>query len=184
MKELQNKLATLPRITSDLEVYHPLAVVLFGSLARHIRGLPLDHTPHDIDMLVVGDNVPATLAKKYESIPFELLRFRTHAFLAIARSLRYDPKPLALTRLYGNQLAHQHARNVIAACLLLGPGYRQFGIEQIEIDGVEDPRDYSVQQVLLGENWWRQISSFARERRGPIKRFSDKIVGCDRFEAE
>lgn len=184
MKELQDKLEILSRITSDLEIYHPHAVVLFGSLARHIRGLPLKHAPRDIDMLVVGDNVPTTISGKYETIPLELQRFRTYAFLAIARSLRYDPKPLALTRLYSNQLAHQHARSVIAACLLLGSGYRQFGIEQIEVDGVEDTRDYSVHQVLLGDSWWRQVSSFARERRGPIKRFSDKIVGHDQFVAE
>lgn len=184
MKELQDKLEILSKITCDLEIYHPLAVVLFGSLARHIRGLPLEHAPRDIDMLVVGDNVPTTIARKYEAIPLELQRFRVHAFVAIARSLRYDPKPIALTRLYGNQLAHQHARGVIAACLLLGPGYRQFGIEQIEIDGVEDTRDYSVHQVLSGDSWWQQISSFARERRGPLKRFSDKIVGRDQFVAE
>lgn len=184
MRELQDKLETLSGITSDLEIYRPLAVVLFGSLARLIRGLPLAHPPRDIDMLVVGDNVPAGITEKYATIPLELQRFRSHAFLAMARSLRYDPKPLALTKLYSNQLAHKHARRVIAACLLLGPGYRQFGIEQIEIDGVEDTRDYSVHQVLHGERWWRQISSFARERRGPLKRFSDKIAGRDRFVAE
>ncbi len=184
MKGLQEKLAILPRITHDLEIYHPQAVVLFGSLARHLQGTVLDHGPRDIDILVVGDNVPSTSAQKYESIPLELHRFRVHAFVAIARSLRYDPRPLALTRLYGNQLARQHARSVIAACLLLGPGYRQFGIEQIEIDGMEDKRDYSAHHVLLGERWWRQISRFARERRGPIKRFSDKIAGRDRFIAK
>ena len=181
MKALQAKLEMLPSITQALAVYHPQVVVLFGSLARHLHGMALEHVPRDIDILVVGDNVPSTVAQKYEKIPLELHRFRVHTFLAIARSLRYDPRPLALTRLYSNQLAHQHARSVIAACLLLGPGYRQFGIEQIEIDGVEDERDYSVHHVLQGERWWQQVSSFARERRGPIKRFSDKIAGRDRF---
>ncbi len=183
MDGLQEKLAILPRITKELEDYHPQAVVLFGSLARHLQGLPLDHAPGDIDILVVGDNVPATIASQYAAIPLELHRFRVHAFVAIARLLRYDPKPLALTRLYSNQLAHQHARSVIAACLLLGPGYREFGIEQIEIDNLEDERDYSIHHVLSGKRWWRQISRFARERRGPVKRFSDKIVGLDRFVA-
>ena len=181
MKALQAKLEMLPRITRELAVYHPQVVVLFGSLARHLQGMALEHAPRDIDILVVGDNVPATVAQKYEQIPLELHRFRAHSFLAIARSLRYDPRPLALTRLYSNQLAHQHARSVIAACLLLGPGYRQFGIEQIEVDGLEDERDYSVHHVLQGERWWQQVSSFARERRGPIRRFSDKIAGRDQF---
>jgi predicted nucleotidyltransferase len=183
MNELKTKLAILPEIIRELETYHPLAVVLFGSLARHLHGLPLDHDPKDIDMLVVGDNVTPTVGRKYSGIPLELLRFRCHPFVTIARSLRYDPKPLVLTRLYGDQLARQHARNIIAACLLLGTGYRHFGIEQIEIDGLEDPRDYSVHEVLAGEEWWRQISSFARERRGPLKRFSDKIAGRDQFVA-
>ncbi len=181
MDGLQEKLAILPQITHALEAYHPQAVVLFGSLASHLQGMPLNHAPGDIDILVVGNNVPAMIANQYAAFPLELLRFRVHAFVAIARSLRYDPKPLALTRLYSNQLAHQHARSVIAACLLLGPGYRAFGIEQIEIDGLEDERDYSVHRVLSGERWWRRISRFARERRGPVGRLSDKIVGLDRF---
>ncbi len=181
MEGLQEKLAILPQITHELETYHPQAVVLFGSLARHLQGMPLDHAPGDIDILVVGDNVPATIAPKYAALPLELQRFRVHAFVAIARSLRYDPKPLALTRLYSDQLAHQHARRVIAACLLLGGGYRAFGIDQIEVDNMEDDRDYSIHHVLSGVRWWRQISRFARERRGPVKRLSDKIVGLDRF---
>lgn len=183
MTKLKAKLEILPEIINELATYHPLAVVLFGSLARHLHGLPLNHAPLDIDILVVGDNVTPIVGQKYNEIPLELLRFRCHPFVTIARSLRYDPKPLVFTRLYGDQLARQHARNVIAACLLLGKGYRHFGIEQIEIDGLEDPRDYSVHEVLLGEAWWRQISSFARERRGPLKRFSDKIAGRDQFVA-
>ncbi|MDJ0665781.1 MAG: hypothetical protein QNJ61_00845 [Desulfobacterales bacterium] len=181
MSDLKTKLEMLPRITRDLAVHHPMAVVLFGSLARHLDGLPLTQPPQDIDVLVVGDNVPPTIAQKYQDAPLELLRFRVHPFVTLARSLRYDPKPMALARLYSRQLAQQHARSVIAACLLLGPGYRQFGIEQIEVDGLEDTRDYAIQQVLFGERWWRQISKFARERRGPLKRLSDKIVGADRF---
>jgi hypothetical protein len=109
---------------------------------------------------------------------------RTHVLVEIARSLRYDSRPVALSKLYGNQLIKQQANRVIAASLLLGPDYRSFGIEQIEVDGLEDPRDYSVHQVLLGRAWWRQIVEFARERRGPFKRFSDKIVQRDVFVAD
>ncbi|MBL0714401.1 MAG: nucleotidyltransferase domain-containing protein [Desulfosarcina sp.] len=181
MTDLQDKLEALPRITRDLKVYHPRAIVLFGSLARHLQALPLDHAPKDIDILVVGDNVPPAAEKKNYEAPLELLRFRLHPFIELARSLRYDPKPMALTRLYGNQLARRHARNVIAACLLLGPAYSRFGIEQIEVGSLADPRDYSVHRVLHGDRWWRHISDFACERRGPIKRFSDKIAGRDQF---
>jgi predicted nucleotidyltransferase len=181
MNALQDKLSILPSITSALADYHVQAVVLFGSLARHIQGMPLEHEPQDIDLLVVGNNVPPTFADRYSHVPLELLRFRLHPFVAIARSLRYDPRPMALARLYGDQLSRQHARNVIAACLLLGPRYREFGIEQIEVDSLEDTRDYSVQRVLHGEQWWQRLSRFARERRGPLKRFSDKITGSDQF---
>jgi len=79
-------------------------------------------------------------------------------------------------------LAKQHASPVIAACLLLGGTYRAFGIEQIERDGREDQRDYSVHQVLLGHAWWRQLVAYARERRGPLKRLSDKIVRREVFD--
>lgn len=181
MTELQHKMAFLPRITSALEAYHPQAVVLFGSMARHLQGLPLAHDPQDLDILVVSDNVPPTFAAQYGHLPLELHRFRLRPFLAIARSLRYDARPVALAKLYSDQLSRQHARNVIAASLLLGSRYRQFGIEQIEVDGLEDTRDYSVHQVLYGERWWQRLSCFARERRGPLKRFSDKITGNDRF---
>ena len=76
----------------------------------------------------------------------------------------------------------QHSKDVIAACLLLGPDYNQFGIEQIEIDDLPDPRDYSVHKVWHGVKWWEKLSRYAKNRRGPLKRFSDKIVRQYEFE--
>jgi hypothetical protein len=172
----------LRRIVQDLKTDHPRVIVLFGSMARWRAGILTEALPNDIDILVVGDQTPVTIETKDYGFPTEITRMRTHTLTEIARSLRYDSKPVALSKLYGNQLVKQHAAPVIAACLLLGPDYRTFGIEQIERDGHEDRRDYSVHQVLLGHTWWQKVMAFARERRGPLKRFSDKIVQRDIFD--
>lgn len=172
----------LADIVGDLKDHHPKVVVLFGSMARMLAGLDTIRAPNDIDLLVVGDQIPISLEAKDYGFPTEMIRMRTHTLTEIARSLRYDSRPLALAKLYGKQLTKQHAAPVIAACLLLGKAYRAFGIEQIELDGREDQRDYSVHQVLLGHRWWGQLVFYARERRGPLRRLSDKIVQRDIFE--
>lgn len=182
-EDLTALLRILSGIVDDLKRHRPRAVLLFGSLARIRAGLDVNCRPNDIDLLAVGDQIPLHLATKDYGFPTEMIRMRTHTLTEIARSLRYDSRPVALAKLYGNQLVKQHATPVIAACLLLGSAYRRFGIEQIEMEGREDPRDYSVHQVLFGQRWWRQLAAYARERRGPLKRFSDKIVRRDRFVA-
>jgi hypothetical protein len=175
----QRKILSL--IVDDLQKHHPRVILLFGSMARTLIGLDLDHPPNDIDLLVVGDQIPMSFETKDYGFPTEIARMRTHTLTEIARSLRYDARPVALAKLYGNQLVQKQASHVVAACLLLGRHYRDFGIEQIEIDGLEDQRDYSIHQTLLGGSWWQQLVDYARERRGPLKRFSDKIVRADRF---
>ena len=42
----------------------------------------------------------------------------------IARSLRYDSKPLALAERYGQQVVQHQADSAVAALLLAGPAYR------------------------------------------------------------
>ncbi|MEJ2639329.1 MAG: hypothetical protein P8010_07115 [Desulfosarcinaceae bacterium] len=169
-------------IAKRLPDYYPKTALVFGSLARLRAGLAVDHFPRDIDILLVGDNKPFELIQREYAHPVEWHCYRTEEILGVARCLRYDPRPLALARLYSRNVVKQHARDVIAACLLLGPGYGEFGIEQIEIDGLADTRDYSVHQVLLGERWWLRLCAYARHRRGPLLRFSDKMVGADVFE--
>lgn len=170
-------LDTAERLAADLADYHPKTILIFGSVARCLKGLEPDTTPHDVDILVIGDIIPEQFEHRSTEVPVELHRLRVHDLIRIARSLRYDPKALLLSRLYGDVLVRRHARNVIAACLLLGPGYNRLGIEQIEIDGGDDPRDYSVCHVVAGNKWWQQICEYARCRRGPFKRFSDKLAG-------
>lgn len=113
--DLQEKLEILSRIVKDLEGYHPRAVLLFGSMARFRAGIDTAHVPEDIDLLVVGDQIPALFETKDYGYPTEITRMRTHTITEIARSLRYDSRPIALSKLYGNQLIKQHASNVIVA---------------------------------------------------------------------
>jgi hypothetical protein len=169
-------------IVRRLPDYHPKTALLFGSLARLWAGAAVDHFPRDIDILVVGRNKPFELLQRSYTHPVEWHYYRIEEMVGVARCLRYDSKPVALARLYSRNVVKQHARDVIAACLLLGGGYAEFGIEQIEIDGRADTRDYAVHQVLLGESWWQRLSAYARERRGPLWRFSDKLAGTYAFE--
>jgi predicted nucleotidyltransferase len=169
-------------IVQRLRDYHPKTALLFGSLARLSAGNAVDHFPRDIDILVVGRNKPFELIQRNYAHPVEWHYYRIEEMVGVARCLRYDSKTVALARLYGRNVIKGHARDVIAACLLLGPGYADFGIEQIEIDGRVDTRDYAAHQVLLGESWWRRLGAYARQRRGPLGRFSDKLAGTYAFE--
>ena len=180
--EIDKRQAVIGKVAQDLRECHPRAVVLFGSMARCLAGVESEHIPSDIDLMVIADNPPLDVEQQDYGYPVELHRFMVYQFVDIAKSLRYDSKPVALSKLYGSVLAKQHAKNVIAACLLLGPSYGDFGIEQIEVDAVTDKRDYSIHRVLVGRQWWRRISAYARERRGPIKRFSDKVVSNYEFD--
>ena len=181
--ELEKRLAIISRIKNDLLAYSPRALVLFGSTARYVAGIDTDTFPDDIDLLMVGGNLPPVGVESQDhGCKLEMHRLSEYQITEIARSLRYDVKALALSKLYSKVLAKSHAIDVIAACLLLGSAYGTFGIEQIEIDGRPDPRDYSVQQVLHGEKWWQQLCEYARERRGFFKLLSDKLVMRDTFD--
>lgn len=172
----------LNRIVGDLERDRPRAVLLFGSTARFLSNRNADRQPKDIDLLVIGDQVSVTFETADYGYPTEIRRMRTYTLTEIARSLRYDARPVALAKLYGKQVVRQQADSVVAACLMLGPAYPSFGIEQIEVGGQADDRDYSAHLILLGRRWWGQVVSYARERRGPWKRFSDRIAGREFFE--
>ena len=184
MGNFEDHTKLLTRIVEELKPHRPRAVLLFGSMARVLKDEAATQAPGDIDLLVVGDQIPVTFETRDYGFPTELTRMRTYALTEIARSLRYDARPVALAKLYGHQLVNQRADSVIAACLLLGPAYRSFGIEQIEVDGKEDTRDYSAHVVLFGPRWWQQVADYARERRGPLKRLSDRIAGRETFAAQ
>ena len=181
--ELKKRLAIVERIKTDLLVYYPKALILFGSTARHASGIDTETMPDDIDLLMVGGNMPPIgIESKDYDCSLEIHRLSEFQIVEIAKSLRYDIKALALSKLYSKVVAKSHAIDVIAACLLLGSQYREFGIEQIEVNGRIDQRDYSIHMVLHGDNWWQQLCAYARKRRGPLKRWSDKLVMLDTFQ--
>lgn len=168
-------------ITEDLKEYYPRAVLLFGSLARWLAGKRSDHPPNDMDLLIIGNSRPFKVEKKDYGVAVEFNRLLVDQMVDIAKSLRYDAKVSALSKLYSKNVVKQHSIDVIAACLLLGPRYNEFGIEQIEIDGLIDKRDYSMHRVLLGEDWWNRLRNYALERRGPWKRYADRMVKNEEF---
>jgi predicted nucleotidyltransferase len=179
---LKAMLSAMAQITADMKDYHPKALLLFGSLARYLAGDPGDHLPNDVDLLVVTNNTPFMVMKKEYGCAVELHSFTVQRILGIARSLRYDSRPAALSKLYGRVLAREHAIDVIAAAMMLGSRYGEFGIEQIEINGIGDTRDYSIHRVLIGDGWWNRLCRYATDRRGPLMRFTDKIVHNYDFE--
>lgn len=181
--QLQCMLSATERITTEMRDYHPKALLLFGSLARYLAGDPGDHFPHDVDLLVITDNTPFAVMNRDYGCAVELHCFKVDRIVSIARSLRYDSRPVALSKLYGRVLTKKHAIDVIAAAMMLGSAYGDFGIEQIDIDGITDTRDYSIHRVLIGEAWWERLHRFAAGRRGPLLRFTDKLVGDDQFRA-
>ena len=174
----------IQRACDRIKPWYPKAILLIGSMARYLLGIDRDHSPNDIDLLVVVDNPLLDFTTRSDELPIEMHRFKTDEIVQIAYWLRYDAKPVAISRLYGKNVIKQHSRDVIAAALLLGDGYSDFGIEQIEIDGQIDKRDYSIHQVLYGKRWWQALSRYATKRRGPMGWLSDKLFYLDRFEGE
>ncbi len=168
-------------ITEDLKAYYPKAVLLFGSFARWLAGEKSDTPPNDMDLLIIGNSRPFEVEKKDYGVAVEFNRLMVDQMVGIAKSLRYDSKVAALSKLYSKNVVKQHSIDVIAACLLLGPMYNEFGIEQIEINGVVDKRDYSVHRVLSGEAWWNRLRAYALERRGPWKRYTDRMIQNEEF---
>ena len=69
----------------------------------------------------------------------------------------------------------------IAACLLLGPQYHQYGFLQMETE--QHHRDYSIHEVLIGKKWWQALQAYARDHRGLKGLLVDKTLGLDRFQA-
>lgn len=185
MESIESKIERFTKamesITEDLREYYPKAVLLFGSLARWLAGERFDHPPNDMDLLIVGNSNPFKVEKKDYGVAVEFNRLLVDQMVGIAKSLRYDAKVKALSKLYSKNVVKQHSIDVIAACLLLGSRYNEFGIEQIEIDGLIDKRDYSMHRVLLGEDWWNRLRNYALERRGPWRHFADRMVQNEEF---
>ena len=171
----------LERIATELRACYPKAVLLFGSAVAFLDDPRTTPRPHDLDILLVADNPLLDADMKNITPPVELHRFRSGEVIAVARSLRYNSKAVALSKLYAKNLAKQHARDVILAAILLGPNYNDFGIEQIDVGGRPDSRDYSRHLILSGHGWWQRLTAWALERRNLLQRLADKMIMADRF---
>ena len=171
----------LEDLVAKIAAAYPKTVLLFGSAVSFLED-PENHAPpNDLDVLLVCDNPLMDLEPGKSDPQVELHRFRTETVTAIARSLRYDTRAMALSKLYAKNVAAQHARDVILAAMLLGPDYNAFGIQQIEIEGLTDSRDYSKHRVLYGNTWWQRLTAWSRERRTFFQRMADKMISRDRF---
>jgi predicted nucleotidyltransferase len=173
--------AVLEKIVEALAGCYPKAVLLFGSAVAFLEDPSANPAPNDLDILLVVDNPLVDIRLEDIEPTVELHRFRSDEACAVARSLRYDRRAVALAKLYTKNVVKLHARDVILASILLGPSYNDFGIEQIEIGSRIDTRDYSFHRVLFGHAWWRQLTEWARRRRTLFERLADKMVQADRF---
>lgn len=168
----------IEKATQDLALHYPKAVILFGSAARYLQGLQ-GEAPEDIDMLYVGTMPP--IENNTYAIPVDLFFFNIQEILGIAKSLRYLPKPASRAKMFLKDNWKGYVRSDIAACLLLGLKYTEYGFLQMENE--ETYRDYSVQMVLHGKTWWQTLQQYAQEHRGIKGLGVDKILGLDHFNA-
>jgi predicted nucleotidyltransferase len=173
--------AVLVKLVGTLAACYPKAVLLFGSAVAFLQDPLANPAPRDLDILLVADNPLVDIRLEDFQPPVELHRFRSDEVCAVARSLRYDRRAVALTKLYAKNVVKQHARDVILASILLGPSYNAFGIEQIDVGARIDTRDYSRHIVLYGQEWWQGLTRWARRRRNLMERLADKLVMADRF---
>lgn len=171
----------MEKLPEDLSGCHPKTILLFGSSVAYLQDPLANPWPNDLDILMVVDNPLPVMPWEDLVPPVELHRFRMREVCNVARSLRYDQKAVALAKLYSKNVVKQHARDVILASILLGSAYNDFGIEQIEIDGRTDTRDYSRHIVLHGHGWWQQLTEWTRQRRNFFQHLADKMIAVDRF---
>jgi hypothetical protein len=167
----------IEKMTIDLVRHHPRALILFGSAVRYQCGIQKE-APEDIDMLYVGTIKP--MHTHAYRIPWDLFFFEEHEIVSIARSLRYSPKPMARAKMFFKDTWKGYVRSDIVSCLLLGSGYTDYGFLQMEDE--EQPRDYSIHDVLYGEPWWRALQHYAQEHRGLKGLGIDKVLGLDQFD--
>jgi len=174
---MQNIPKILELIRADLGRHHPKAVLLFGSAARYLQKSQKE-TPHDFDVLYVAAFTP--VLSKTLPVKVDLHAYTEYEFVHIARSLRYGPRFLSRAKMYMQDTWRGTLRADIAACLLLGPAYANYGFLQMENE--KRYRDYSVHEVIFGRRWWRALQSWTQDYRGPKGLFVDKSLGKDHFK--
>ena len=169
----------LERIRDDLAAHHPKTVLLFGSAARYMQKKQKEK-PKDFDVFYVAPFRP--VLSKSLPVKIDLHSYTEYEIICIARSLRYSPKFVSRAKMYMQDTWHATLRSDIAACLLLGPSYHDYGFLQMENEEIF--RDYSIHEVIFGKPWWRSLQAWTQEFRGPKGLLFDKVLGNDQFQPD
>ena len=166
-------------IRDDLAAHHPKTVLLFGSAARWMQKLQNEKTKV-FDVFYVASFTP--VLSKSLPVKVDLHAYKEYEIIRIARSLRYSPRFLSRAKMYMQDTWHATLRSDIAACLLLGPAYQDYGFLQMENE--ETFRDYSIHEVIFGKTWWRSLQAWTQDYRGPKGLFFDKVLANDQFKPD
>ena len=167
----------IEQIRTEYLAFYPNALILFGSTARHLAGLQTE-APQDIDIAFIGKMKPLRTAQC--AINHDLFFYFEDEMINIAKSLRYHPRALSRAKMYMRDSWEGIVRSDIAACLLLGACYQDYGFLQMENE--EKFRDYSVHIVIHGEAWWRSLQKYAQLHRGLTGLIVDKAHHLDAFK--
>jgi len=176
---MQNITEILELIRADLGRHHPKAVLLFGSAARYLQKSQTK-APHDFDVFYVAAFTP--VLSKTLPVKVDLHTYTEYELVHIARSLRYSPRFFSRAKMYMQDTWQGSLRSDIAACLLLGPAYANYGFLQMENE--KRYRDYSVHEVIFGKRWWRALQSWTQDYRGLKGLFVDRSLGKDHFKTK
>lgn len=144
------------RIVSDLKRFDPSCIIRFGSLARRMKEMT-EQRPHDIDLIYIGNQDITPIVEADYGYPFQVFPVRIRTTHRIASFIARHPPWLVG---YGASLEAHLRRNAIVqilSCIMIGSNYRLFGIENIEVAYRTDPRDYSIHDVLYGEQYWEDL---------------------------
>lgn len=166
ISENEEKISLVERIKQKMLLYEPTCIILFGSLAIY----KADQTckANDIDMMYIGNHIPeikamATQHKKHGDI----IPYTPREVMTVATWLRKDNKGSLLhtrlhARLYISYLLTGTTKEIIAT-LMLGSDYKNKGLSQRRDErGQFEKQDYSIHQVLHGEQWWNAVLKYAR----------------------
>lgn len=165
------------QIRQDYMEFYPKALIIFGSAARFLAGAQTE-APQDIDVLFVGSIKP--FRTKQYPITHDLFFYPEDEIINIAKSLRYHPRAVSRAKMYMRDTWEGIVRSDIAACLLLGATYQEYGFLQMENEATF--RDYSVHIPIYGDDWWHSLQHYARRHRGWRGLIVDKALGLDVFD--
>lgn len=164
------------QIRRDYMAFYPKSLIIFGSAARFLTGMQTE-APQDIDVIFIGSIKPFRTTQY--PIAHDLFFYPTDEIIGIAKSLRYHPRAVSRAKMYMRDTWEGIVRSDIAACLLLGASYPEYGFLQMENEAKF--RDYSVQIAIYGDDWWHSLQQYARQYRGWRGLIVDKAHGLDVF---